>query len=80
MTIAIEDFTMVFQRISDDDLNDGEEKDIVGAGSIAEPETIPEKKFGGDSEDSLDPDAVSLEDEVGKELEDADEDEPDDAM
>jgi len=77
--MALEDFAMVFQRISDDDLNDGEEKDIVGAGSIAEPDISPEKKLGGD-EESLDPDAVSLEDEVGKELDDADEDEPDDAM
>jgi hypothetical protein len=72
MMTATENFTMVFQRLSDDDPGDGEEKDIIGAGSISEPEVSPDKKFATE-EDPLEPDADSLEDEIEKELGDDDE-------
>jgi hypothetical protein len=62
-------FTMAFRSISDDDAPE-EEKEIIGAGSIAEPD-LAEKKLVGD-EDPLEPDTNSFEDEAEKELGDDD--------
>ena len=69
MMVATKEITMAFRSISDDD--GAKEEDIVGAGSIPEPDVASEKKFGGD-EDPLDSDALSLEDEAVKELGDDD--------